>query len=330
MKKRWIVLGVFALFAVTLLAGVSADPQSGGASIDLPPQMTAAGVTYQSGTNGAPWETECNLSLDTCFATSGIQYDWTNRVMYTHYDPCLPLLTTESGSAEACQYYFTGGNVYYVFQNQPLINGTSAYETQCCVIEGFSMLSPNFPSYVQQYTAGGRCGNQVPVAGKFHMHAQAVTWNPTPGEGFYGFYPDVIKSTGDSSWVTPNGFGGTTPTGAFTQITFSQITPGLPQPVPGLPSICQGEVDQCTTEVNGKTVPLTDLFFLLSQPQVAGCALCHTMQDGDTYAGDFPCCPDGKTGCPPPLSTEDAEQAKVKTLLKKLSLEVEDLRRRSW
>lgn len=289
--------------------------------ITWPQLMKAAGITYQSQVPNPnppppflplPGQAECDGSLASCAAKAGIQYDWNNKAMVTAFEPCPALLTPISGSAEACEYHFTKDDkVYYVYRNQKMREDeTAADATRCCVIDGFSLLSYRFPSYVQQYTAGGRCpADAQPVDGLFRMHAQAVSWLQTPGAGFYAYYPDLTRSADghETSWVTPNGFGGVTPNQAFTQMVYDQVEAFPPEVAEiGLPEVCTAsDVPQCQSPpLPGQTqwVDLSVLFDCLERPEYGGCTMCHTRYDGAQFTDHepFPCCPDGTTGCPAP------------------------------
>ena len=244
--------------------------------------------------------------LGYCTSAGSIQYNWPQNAMVTEYEPCMPLVKPENGSAEPCSYHFISGDVYYEYQNQPMVHGQPpSSEKSCCKISSFPMLSPSFPFYVEQYSQACKDAGFGPRI--THMYAQEMVYLATPGDppGFYGYYPEVTQppGAGPGTWATPYGFGGATP-GAFSQISYQKFIVNPKLPNFQVPKLCEN-APECTMVAPAsppKVVNISDFLQCLAPVTASGCALCHTTQSGGTFQGQLPCCPNqvwNGTSCVP-------------------------------
>lgn len=314
------------------------------AQTSWPDVFVASGELFQQNC-GQPGCVNVADGLGYCTAAGSIQYDWTAKAMLTEYMPCLPLVTPVGGSPQVCTYHFIGGDLYYVYQNQPMIVGQPPTSSpQCCKISDFPMLSPSFPLFTEQYNQ--KCEGTKPEM--VRMYGQKMRWLHTPGNppGFYGYYPEVTQppGAGADSWATPYGFGGGTP-GGFTQISYQHFAPN-PTEMPSfdIPSLCEN-APECTMPNLALSPPPsycpghTDFIEVALEPVITistflrclapvragGCALCHTTTEtGPTFQGEMPCCPnqvwteekgcvEAPPGCSPPLLYSCLRAATAKT-----------------
>ena len=315
------------IFALLLTTAACLISSLGQAASPLPPKGAWCSTTINSQASSA-WpgtftaaselmQQDCSQpgcvnkhpDLGYCTSAGSIQYSWPQHAMVTEYEPCMPLVKPLNGSKEACSYHFVGGDVYYLYQNQPMVHGVPPTTAKsCCKISGFPMLSPSFPFYVEQYSqacSGAGFGPRVT-----HMYAQEMVYLATPGDppGFYGYYPNVTQppGAGPGSWATPYGFGGATP-GAFSQISYQKFVVDPKLPNFQIPQLCQN-APECTIVVPpnnpspAKVVTISDFLQCLAPVTASGCSLCHTTQSGGTFQGQLPCCPNqiwNGTSCVP-------------------------------
>lgn len=329
MRKAALTLALLLTTAACLSSGLgqaAPSPPSKGswcgtapsqANTAWPGTFTAVGELMQQDC-GQPGCVNKHPDLGYCTSSASIQYNWPQKAMITEYEPCMPLVTPLNGSKEPCSYHFIGGDVYYKYQNQPMVHGQPPSSAKnCCKISGFSMLSPSFPSYVEQYSQA--CSSTGFGPRVTHMYAQDMVYLTTPGDppGFYGYYPQVTQppGAGPGSWATPYGFGGATP-GAFSQISYQKFIVNPKLPDFQIPELCQN-APECTMMVPGSTpkvVNISAFLQCLAPVTASGCALCHTAQNEPAFQGQLPCCPNqiwngtscvpAKPGEMPPLASQ--------------------------
>lgn len=330
MRKAALIFALLLTFASCLATSLGraasiAPPPKGAwcgtspsqANMTWPGTFTAAAELMQQDCN-QPGCVNKHPDLGYCTSAGSIQYSWPQHAMVTEYKPCMPLVKPLNGSAEPCTYHFIGGDVYYTYVNQPMVHGQPPSPVKsCCKISNFPMLSPNFPSYVAQYSQACATAGFGPRT--TYMYAQAMVYLTTPGDppGFYGYYPNVTQppGAGPGTWATPYGFGGATP-GAFSQISYQKfiVNPNLPGFK--VPDLCEN-APECTLVAPAsppKVVTLSDFLQCLAPVTAGGCALCHTTQSGGTFQGQLPCCPGqwwngqscvgAKPGALPPMASQ--------------------------
>lgn len=270
------------------------NPGPSSANTAWPGTFTAVAELMQQDCN-QPGCVHKNPDLGYCTSSGSIQYSWPQKAMVTEYTPCLPLVKPLNGSGDGCTYHFTGGDLYYLYSNQPMVHGQPpSRQKSCCKISGFPMLSPNFPLYVEQYSEA--CAGTGFGPTNVRMYAQDMVYLSTPGDppGFYGYYPQVTQPPGggSSSWATPYGFGGATP-GAFSQISYQKFIVDPKLPTFKVPDLCQ-DAPECTMVAPGtspKVVDISGVLQCMAPVTASGCALCHTSQSGTKFQGQLPCCP---------------------------------------